>query len=214
MKRLALLLLAFTGLMSACSKDDPVPQDGSLTPDSPEGREAVTIPDEFLRTYLLKYFDFDRNGELSRYEASLVVRIDCPGNINAGEGAYMCDATGIEACTNLRYLNLSGNDLTKLDVSNNKLLDTLDCGMRVASLPDYRMALESDALAFSLVEGWRGEVCHVGITGSDGQFRQYKICDPSLHNWTALALSVRGAGISDFPICNKSFNLSYCGHEL
>ena len=65
MKRLALLLLAFTGLMSACSKDDPVPQDGSLTPDSPEGREAVTIPDEFLRTYLLKYFDFDRNGELS-----------------------------------------------------------------------------------------------------------------------------------------------------
>ena len=56
MKRLALLLLAFTGLMSACSKDDPVPQDGSLTPDSPEGREAVTIPDEFLRTYLLKYF--------------------------------------------------------------------------------------------------------------------------------------------------------------
>ena len=116
MKILALLLLAFTGLMSACSKDDPVPQDGSLTPDSPEGREAVTIPDEFLRTYLLKYFDFDRNGELSRYEASLVVRIDCPGNINAGEGAYMCDATGIEACTNLRYLNLSGNDLTKLDV--------------------------------------------------------------------------------------------------
>lgn len=41
----------------------------------------------------------------------------------------MCDATGIEACTNLHYLNLSGNDLTKLDVSNNKLLDTLDCSM-------------------------------------------------------------------------------------
>lgn len=127
MKRLALLLLAFAGLMSACSKDDPVPQDGPLTPDSPEGREAVTIHDEFLRSYLLKYFDLDRNGELSRYEASLVVRIDCPGNINAGEGAYMCDATGIEACTNLHYLNLSGNDLTKLDVSNNKLLDTLNC---------------------------------------------------------------------------------------
>ena len=129
MKRLALLLLAFTGLMSACSKDDPVPQDGPLTPDSPEGREAVTIPDEFLCSYLLKYFDLDRNGELSRYEASLVVRIDCPGNIVFGGKDYMCDATGIEACTNLHYLNLSGNDLTKLDVSNNKLLDTLDCSM-------------------------------------------------------------------------------------
>ena len=30
----------------------------------------------------------------------------------------------------------------------------------------------------------------------------------------ALALAVRGEGISDFPICNKSFNLSYCGHDL
>ena len=55
MKRLALLLLAFTGLMSACSKDDPVPQDGPLTPDSPEGREAVTIPDEFLCSYPVSY---------------------------------------------------------------------------------------------------------------------------------------------------------------
>lgn len=158
MKRLALLLLAFTGLMSACSKDDPVPQDGSLTPDSPEGREAVTIPDEFLRTYLLKYFDFDRNGELSRYEASLVVRIDCPGNINAGEGAYMCDATGIEACTNLRYLNLSGNDLTKLDVSNNKLLDTLDCSINT-HLKNLRVAnknlLQLHCYACSLeIERW------------------------------------------------------------
>ena len=149
MKRLALLLLAFTGLMSACSKDDPVPQDGSLTPDSPEAREAVTIPDEFLRTYLLKYFDFDRNGELSRYEASLVVRIDCPGNINAGEGAYMCDATGIEACTNLRYLNLSGNDLTKLDVSNNKLLDTLDCSINT-HLKNLRVA-KQESLATALL---------------------------------------------------------------
>ena len=47
-------------------------------PRQPEGREAVTIPDEFLRTYLLKYFDFDRNGELSRYEASLVYESTAP----------------------------------------------------------------------------------------------------------------------------------------
>ena len=149
MKRLALLLLAFTGLMSACSKDDPVPQDGPLTPDSPEGREAVTIPDEFLRTYLLKYFDFDRNGELSRYEASLVVRIDCPGNIVFGGKDYMCDATGIEACTNLHYLNLSGNDLTKLDVSNNKLLDTLDCSINT-HLKNLRVA-KQESLATALL---------------------------------------------------------------
>ena len=42
MKRLALLLLAFTGLMSACSKDDPEQQYGPLNPARPERREAVT----------------------------------------------------------------------------------------------------------------------------------------------------------------------------
>jgi len=66
----------------------------------------------------------------------------------------------------------------------------------------------------SLVEGWRGEICHCAITGSKGELKHYKIKDPSFHNWMALALSVRNNEISDFPICNKSFNLSYSGHDL
>jgi Ni,Fe-hydrogenase III large subunit len=71
-----------------------------------------------------------------------------------------------------------------------------------------------DMLAVALVEGWRGEVCHVGLTDAGGRFRRYKIVDPSFHNWTGLALALRGQAISDFPICNKSFNLSYCGFDL
>jgi len=71
-----------------------------------------------------------------------------------------------------------------------------------------------DTLAVALVEGWRGEVCHVALTNSTGRFRRYKITDPSFHNWIGLALSLRGTAISDFPICNKSFNLSYCGFDL
>ncbi len=69
-------------------------------------------------------------------------------------------------------------------------------------------------LAVALVEGWRGEVCHVALTDSTGRFQRYKITDPSFHNWSGLALALRGAAISDFPICNKSFNLSYCGFDL
>jgi len=72
----------------------------------------------------------------------------------------------------------------------------------------------SDTLAVALVEGWRGEVCHVALTDAAGRFRRYKIVDPSFHNWTGLALALRGTAISDFPICNKSFNLSYCGFDL
>jgi Ni,Fe-hydrogenase III large subunit len=74
--------------------------------------------------------------------------------------------------------------------------------------------LAPKALAVTLVEGWRGEVCHVALTDDAGKFRRYKIIDPSFHNWIGLALAMRGQAISDFPICNKSFNLSYCGFDL
>ena len=66
----------------------------------------------------------------------------------------------------------------------------------------------------SLTEGWRGEVCHVAQTDEAGRFAAYKIVDPSFHNWFGLAMSLRDQPISDFPLCNKSFNLSYCGHDL
>jgi Ni,Fe-hydrogenase III large subunit len=71
-----------------------------------------------------------------------------------------------------------------------------------------------DSFTLSLVEGWRGEICHCAVTGNSGELIHYKIKDPSFHNWLAVALAVRNNEISDFPICNKSFDLSYCGHDL
>ncbi len=78
-------------------------------------------------------------------------------------------------------------------------------------MPD---TLPANRLAVALVEGWRGEICHVGITGNDGSWQAYKVIDPSFHNWSGLAMALRNEQISDFPLCNKSFNLSYCGHDL
>jgi Ni,Fe-hydrogenase III large subunit len=75
-------------------------------------------------------------------------------------------------------------------------------------------ALAPDYHAVSHVEGWRGEICHVAITDGSGRFASYKVVDPSCHNWMALAIAMRGQQVSDFPLCNKSFNLSYCGHDL
>ena len=74
--------------------------------------------------------------------------------------------------------------------------------------------LKPDHIAVSLIEGWRGELCHVAITDGQGRFRRYKVTDPSFHNWSGLAYALRNQEISDFPLCNKSFNLSYCGHDL
>jgi Ni,Fe-hydrogenase III large subunit len=75
-------------------------------------------------------------------------------------------------------------------------------------------ALAPEHLCVSLVEGWRGEICHVAITDASGGFAAYKVVDPSFHNWAGLSMALRNQQISDFPICNKSFNLSYCGHDL
>lgn len=90
---------------------------------------------------------------------------------------------------------------------------------RLNSLPEGNLLTEcrqaaGERLVVAMVEGWRGEVCHVAITDADGRFARYKIKDPSFHNWQGLAMALRDEQISDFPLCNKSFNLSYCGFDL
>ncbi|HEX5076224.1 MAG TPA: NADH-quinone oxidoreductase subunit C [Gemmatimonadaceae bacterium] len=90
---------------------------------------------------------------------------------------------------------------------------------QVSSLPRGDLlapcgALRPGELVVALEEGWRGEVAHVALTDDAGRLRRHKVTDPSFHNWAALALAMPGNQISDFPLCNKSFNLSYAGHDL
>jgi Ni,Fe-hydrogenase III large subunit len=75
-------------------------------------------------------------------------------------------------------------------------------------------ALRPDEMVVAMEEGWRGEVVHAMVTDSRGRIRRAKVQDPSLRNWPAVALAMTGGQISDFPLCNKSFNLSYAGHDL
>ncbi|MBI2396966.1 MAG: NADH-quinone oxidoreductase subunit C [Xanthomonadales bacterium] len=74
--------------------------------------------------------------------------------------------------------------------------------------------LRGDAIAIAMHEGCRGQVLHALETASDGTLLRYKVADPSASNWLGLALAMRDNDISDFPICNKSFDLSYCGNDL
>jgi Ni,Fe-hydrogenase III large subunit len=90
---------------------------------------------------------------------------------------------------------------------------------QLASLPGGRLradcgALRPEELAVAMTEGWRGEIAHLVVTDSAGSIRRHKVVDPSFHNWSALAAALPGNQISDFPLCNKSFNLSYAGHDL
>ncbi|MBI9083775.1 MAG: hydrogenase [Desulfobacterales bacterium] len=81
-------------------------------------------------------------------------------------------------------------------------------------LPETKMNLTGSAFVVTVNEAWRGEVSHCLLTDDAGRLLRYKIKDPSFHNWNGLSMSLRDTGISDFPLNNKSFNLSYCGFDL
>jgi Ni,Fe-hydrogenase III large subunit len=115
----------------------------------------------------------------------------------------------------------SGDVIARAKIRYNEVLQSVNFIKSI--LPDLPPAATNpteisspvpDSFVISLVESWRGEICHCAVTGSRGELLHYKIKDPSLHNWLALALAVRNNEISDFPISNKSFDLSYCGHDL
>ncbi len=90
----------------------------------------------------------------------------------------------------------------------------------IAELPDVPTTLPGPSQprascgVASVEEGWRGEVVHYLETNESGELAFYKLQDPSLRNWFGLAQSVKNNAIYDFPICNKSFDLSYCGNDL
>ncbi len=76
------------------------------------------------------------------------------------------------------------------------------------------LPLAPDSVVVTLNEAWRGEVSHCILTDAAGGILRYKVKDPSFHNWNGLSMSLRNTGISDFPLNNKSYNLSYCGFDL
>ena len=81
---------------------------------------------------------------------------------------------------------------------------------------DFRVPLPpipADRCALSAVEGWRGEIIHWVRTGTGNRLERCKIKDPSINNWPALVEAVQGNIIADFPVINKSFNLSYSGTD-
>ena len=85
-----------------------------------------------------------------------------------------------------------------------------DGGAVVVPIPP----LTAGAHAFGLVEAWRGPVWHWVVAGGPTTLGRVKIVDPSFRNWPALEYAVLKNIVPDFPLCNKSFNLSYSGNDL
>jgi Ni,Fe-hydrogenase III large subunit/Ni,Fe-hydrogenase III component G len=73
--------------------------------------------------------------------------------------------------------------------------------------------LPPDRVALGYVEGWRGEIFHWIHTAPGNRLTRCKVKDPSLQNWPALSEAILGNIVPDFPVVNKSFNLSYSGND-
>ncbi len=115
----------------------------------------------------------------------------------------------------------SGDVYARARVRYNEVLQSIHIIQSLIALPVETCCVDNtikelppSSFVVTVNEAWRGEVCHAMITDKNGKILRYKVKDPSFHNWNGLAMSLRDTGISDFPLNNKSFNLSYCGFDL
>ena len=115
----------------------------------------------------------------------------------------------------------SGDVYARAKVRADEVLQSIDLIQSLLTAPvetdcvgPDALSMAPDAFVLTLNEAWRGEVAHCVLTDAKGSILRYKIKDPSFHNWNGLSMSLRDTEISDFPLNNKSYNLSYCGFDL
>ncbi|MCA1792461.1 MAG: NADH-quinone oxidoreductase subunit C [Desulfobacteraceae bacterium] len=115
----------------------------------------------------------------------------------------------------------SGDVYDRARVRYDEVLQSIDIIQSLIDKPVDTQTVEGimpvlppSSFVVTVNEGWRGEVSHALLTDEAGGILRYKVKDPSFHNWNGLAMALRDTGISDFPLNNKSFNLSYCGFDL
>lgn len=113
-----------------------------------------------------------------------------------------------------------GDVATRLRVRAEEILLSIDLLERLLrELPGGPVAADwvappADAEGLAIVEGWRGEIlCHVRF-GDGGRIARLFPRDPSWFTWPALEQLIHGNIVPDFPVCNKSVNGSYSGHDL
>jgi Ni,Fe-hydrogenase III large subunit len=114
----------------------------------------------------------------------------------------------------------NGDVAARVTVRFEELLASLDlCGEILARAPAGNIATlfplpNAPSCGVGWVEGWRGEVLIALEAASDGSLRRVHAHDPSWHNWPVLEHAIIGNIVPDFPLINKSFNLSYSGVDL
>jgi Ni,Fe-hydrogenase III large subunit/Ni,Fe-hydrogenase III component G len=112
-----------------------------------------------------------------------------------------------------------GDVAARVQIRFDEVLESIRlCRLLLDGLPEGKIALdvpdaEPDRLGLGLIEGWRGPVLIALHPGPGGAIRRCHAHDPSWQNWPLLEFAILGNIVPDFPLINKSFNLSYSGQD-
>jgi Ni,Fe-hydrogenase III large subunit/Ni,Fe-hydrogenase III component G len=145
-------------------------------------------------------------------------RRDHPTGILTDDGRHLGDLLTIPTHTGGDVLARFQQRAAEIDASL-AVLDTLVRTVSpgtITSWPttDRPPRARPMASGVGIVEGWRGTIVHRVEIGTDQRLTRDKVVDPSFFNWPALPVALAGTIVPDFPLANKSFNLSYAGNDL
>lgn len=161
--------------------------------------------------------ELDRALELMFHEHSVCDRFDGTGRVPK----EVAESIGLVGVARRASVEFNGDVMARalvrrieINEAHGKIAKLIGGAPNVAgpALPDG-VREGGFTLVVSTADAWRGPLVHAAVFAPDAKMIRYKIVDPSARNWPGLAWALRGEQISNFPICNKSFNLSYCGTD-
>jgi Ni,Fe-hydrogenase III large subunit len=161
--------------------------------------------------------ELDRALKLMFHDHSVCDRFDGTGRVPRD----VAEAIGMVGVARRASVEFNGDVMARalvrrveINEAHAKIARLLDDGKpRSAERAGKDGAPEDFKVVIATVDAWRGPLVHAAVFCADGTMLRYRIVDPSAKNWPGLAWALRGEQISNFPICNKSFNLSYCGTD-
>lgn len=168
----------------------------------------TVLVDRFEGTAVLGAFDAQQMGTLG------------PVARASGRGVDARDAYGFVASRSFQVITQSGGDVMarfnqRVEESRMSIAMLLEYRERVNELAHGSRAGHDPSYAgLGIVEGWRGMIVHRVEVAPSGAIARCHVIDPSFHNWPALSVSLADTIVPDFPLANKSFNLSYAGNDL
>jgi Ni,Fe-hydrogenase III large subunit/Ni,Fe-hydrogenase III component G len=205
---------------------------GGVTFDLPAGAEVASEVEDSVR-------DFQEIAELSLENTLVLDRLEGAGRLSTqtardhGALGFIARASGIDVDVRRDHPFAAYDELSfevpvfeSGDVKARTLMRVEEARQSARlirqvmdKLPDGPLAeamprLPAFETAFSMVEGWRGKILHWVAADSEGKLDRVKVFDPSFLNWRPLSYALLKNIVPDFPLCNKSFNQSYSGHDL